>query len=152
MNTSRRPRDRSLPLLAAIAVIIAMLSIWLALALQPANAATSETVPARGWTHESFGRLVFDWAKPVGYVARIEKDRLIVEFERPASFGFDKALRNLTGYLSGAEAGADGRSAVFILARPARLKTFTDGAKVVIDLTAEAGPAPTPAPAPASYI
>jgi hypothetical protein len=149
LSTSRRPRDRSLPLLAAIAVIVAVLSIWLALALQPANAATAETVPARGWTHESFGRLVFDWAKPVGYAARIEKDRLIVEFERPASFGFDKALRNLTGYLSGAEAGADGRSAVFTLARPARLKTFTDGAKVVIDLTAEAEPAPAPTPAPA---
>ena len=86
MSTSRRPRDRSLPLLAAIAAIVAFLSIWLAMSLQPADAASAEKVPARGWTHETFGRLVFDWTTPVAYRARLEEGRLVLEFERPGPF------------------------------------------------------------------
>ena len=148
MSTPRRRRDPSLPLLAAIAAIVALVSIWFALTLEPANAAATEPVPARGWTHESFGRLVFDWQSPVGYTARVENGRIVLEFERPGSFTIDRALRNLTTYISKAEIADDGRRAVFTLARAVTLKSFTDGAKVVVDLTPLASGAPTPASAP----
>lgn len=161
MSTSRRPRDRSLPLLAAIAAIVAFLSIWLAMSLQPADAAAAEKVPARGWTHETFGRLVFDWTTPVAYRARLEEGRLILEFERPGRFSFDRALSHLTSYLTKGEIQEDGKRAVFTLARPVTMKTFTDGPKVVVDLapalpaavpaeTPPAASAAAPAPAPAA--
>lgn len=134
MRTPRRRQDPSVPLLAAIAAIVALVSIWLALALAPAKAASVEHVPVRGWTHESFGRLVFDWQSPVGYTARAEDGRLVVEFERAGSFAWNRALANLATYLSSVESSADGRRAIFQLARPVTLKSFTDGPKVVVDL------------------
>lgn len=146
MSTSRRPRDRSLPLLAAIAAIVAFLSIWLAMSLQPADAASAEKVPARGWTHQTFGRLVFDWTTPVAYRARLEEGRLVLEFERPGRFSFDRALSHLTSYLTKGEVLEDGRRAVFTLARPVTLKAFTDGPKVVIDLAPATATAPAAAP------
>lgn len=130
----QRRRDPTLPLLVLIAAAVAALSVWIALTVQPANAAPAESVPTRGWTHETFGRLVFDWAKPVDYVARLENDRLVVEFARPAAFAFGRALPHLTGYLKDATVSADGRRASFALAAPVALKSFRDGPKVVIDL------------------
>ena len=143
----RRRRDRSLPVLALIAVAVAALSIWLAVTLGDAAAAT-EAVRIRGWSHDGFGRLVFDWDRPVGYTARVEDGRLIVDFERPASFSFEQALPHLGSYVSAAAPGADGRSAVFTLARAARLKTFTDGPKVVVDLIADTAAAAPVAASP----
>lgn len=153
MISQRRPRDRSLPVLALIAVVVAALSIWFALSVRPADAAPGEAVPARGWTHETFGRLVFDWTRPVEFAARIENGRLVVEFARPAAFALGRALPHLTGYVRDAQIAPDGRTASFALVRPVRLKSFTDGPKVVVDMTPIAAEAPAPAataPAPAT--
>ena len=62
MISPRRRPDRSLPVLIAIAIAVAALSIWFAMSLRSADAAPGEAVAARGWTHETFGRLVFDWS------------------------------------------------------------------------------------------
>lgn len=130
----QRRRDPTLPLLVLIAAAIAALSIWVALTVQPAHAAPAESVATRGWTHETFGRLVFDWTRPVEYSARLENGRLVVEFDRPAAFAFGRALPHLTGYLKDATVSPDGRRASFALVGPVTLKSFTDGPKVVIDL------------------
>lgn len=114
-------------------------------------AGTDESVRARGWVHggEGFARLVFDWAMPVGYSAKIDGLQLIVEFDRPASFALDRAVRLLSPYVASvAEQGE--RRLVFNLTQPWRLKSFTDGPRVAIDLLGTPNaPAPTPAPASA---
>ncbi|MFZ5789703.1 MAG: hypothetical protein ACOY3L_03290 [Pseudomonadota bacterium] len=98
-------------------------------------AGTDESVRARGWVHrdEGFARLVFDWATPVGYSARIEGKKLIVEFDRPASYALDRALRLLSPYVAGIAEQSE-RRLVFDLTQPWRLKSFVDGTHVAIDL------------------
>jgi hypothetical protein len=108
------------------------------------------TVRARGWVHadEGFARLVFDWATPVGYNARIEGKKLIVEFDRPASYALDRALRLLSSYVTGVAERSE-RRLVFDLTQPWRLKSFVDGTHVAIDLIGAPKAPPPPSAQPA---
>ena len=108
----------------------------LGLAAAQSADADLETVRARGWVHEDegFARLVFDWTTPVGYSVRIEGDRLIVGFDRPAHFTLSRALGYLAPYIAGVDPASTDRQLVFDLTARWRLRHFTDGSKVAIDL------------------
>jgi len=95
-----------------------------------------EAVHARGWVHadEGFARLVFDWEKPVGYRAKVEGEQLIVEFDRPARFAMARALELLAPFVGAADPASTERRLVFDLSGPFRIRHFTDGPKVAIDL------------------
>ncbi len=126
---------------------------FLMLGLAAAQSAETETVRARGWVHgeEGFARLVFDWATPVGYRVSLQGDQLTVAFDRPAVFALDRALGLLKPYIAGLDAGSGERRLVFDLTQGWKLRHFTDGPKVAIDLIGvapEAKPTPAPAPAP----
>jgi hypothetical protein len=122
-------------------------------AMMAATALAEVTIRARGWVHEKegFGRLVFDWPTHVGYSAKIEGRKLVVEFDRPASFTTARALTLLAPYISGIGEQTD-RRLVLDLTGDWKLKSFTDGPKVALDLygtppaRAKAVPAP-PLPA-----
>ncbi|MGD9742345.1 MAG: hypothetical protein AB7V53_06855 [Dongiaceae bacterium] len=123
---------------------------FLMLGLAAAQSAETETVRARGWVHsdEGFARLVFDWATPVGYRVSLEGDKLTVAFDRPAVFTLDRALGLLKPYIAGLDAESGERRLVFDLTQRWKLRHFTDGPKVAIDLIGAAPEAkPTP-PAP----
>ncbi len=126
-----------------------------ALAMAATGARADETIRTRGWVHEKegFGRLVFDWASAVGYSAKIDGQTLTVEFDRPASFATDRALKLLAPYIAGIAEQTD-RRLVLTLTGPWKLKSFYDGTKVALDLygtppaLAKAAPAGVAAPAP----
>jgi len=111
-------------LVAAGAVFL--LSVW------PVHA--QEVVQTRGWAKSSYGRIVFDWPRPVSHKAAIKGSQLVVQFERPMRTSLDSAVRALGDYLTGAQVSQDGRTATFSLAGTYRMDSFTSGASVIVDL------------------
>lgn len=110
-----------------------------------------EAIRTRGWSHEDFGRLVFDWTRPVGYQAELENGTLVIRFDTAMASDFSKALQRLNGYLTSANLSEDGRSVRFRLKQPVTLKSFKNGNSIVIDLkpskadaTKKAETAPSP--------
>lgn len=116
-------------MIAARLVVIALI-----LVLGGAGAAASEEIRARGGRHDGYSRLVFDWPKPVRYRAQVVDGALIVEFARGAEFDLAPLRPALDPYLGKAAPGPDGRRLSFPLKRPAKLKHWTSGPKVVLDL------------------
>ncbi len=112
----------------------ALLTLFCVLAATqpPANAA--EQVRTRGWSHATYGRIIFDWPKRVTYDARIDGATLTVRFSRPMEAEVDRVLKYLGGFVTGARLSEDGKTAVFDLAGLFDLDTFTSGNSVVIDL------------------
>ncbi|HWA45683.1 MAG TPA: hypothetical protein VHA10_20865 [Hypericibacter adhaerens] len=141
-----------------IAVVLTALMLAALVAMSGARA--EETIRTRGWVHEKegFGRLVFDWTTAVGYSAKVEGQKLVIEFDRPAGFATDRALSLLSPYIVGIAEQTD-RRLVLNLTGPWTLKSFKDGTKVAFDLfgtppaLAKATPAAAPAPAapPAAF-
>lgn len=98
----------------------------------PAQAA--EEVRARGWSNETYGRIIFDWPKRVKYNARIDGATLNVTFDRAMETDLGRVLKYLGGYVSGVQLSEDGKTATFELAGLFDLDTFTSGNSVVVDL------------------
>ena len=127
-----------------------LLRAVLVLALLPAvpGWALADAVPIRAGVHPDRGRIVFAWSQPVPYRAEIQGDRLVVTFEREIEADYAQTLRILGSYLKDAIPGTDGRSVSFALTSAFELKTFRNGAAVVVDLLVRpplAGDAPAPA-------
>lgn len=93
-----------------------------------------ETIRTRGWTHEEFGRLVFDWTKPVDYQAMLEDGTLVMRFDQAMESDFSRALGRLEGYLASAELSENGQVVRFRLKQPVALNSFRNGNAVVVDL------------------
>lgn len=115
----------------ALAIRIAML-VLVALPALPAQAA--EDVRARGWSNETYGRIIFDWPKRVKYDARVDGAILTVTFARAMETDLGRVLKYLGGYVSGAQLSEDGKTATFELSGLFDLDTFTSGNSVVVDL------------------
>lgn len=110
----------------------------------PARA--QENVQARGWSKATYGRIIFDWPKPVQHTARVEGGALIVEFTRPMRGDLDRVVKYLGDYVTSAEITDRGKVARFGLAGNFEVDSFVTGASVVVDLrrvTAAAGPVRT---------
>lgn len=98
------------------------------------SAQAQEVVQARGWAKPSYGRIVFDWPRPVQYKARIKGKQLVVEFDRPMRTSLDGVTRALGDYLTGGKVSTDGRTATFGLAGSYKMDSFVSGASVIVDL------------------
>lgn len=112
--------------------------LLLAFAATATTVAAQETVRLRGGMHPTFGRLVFEWPAPVGHAARVEGNRLVVNFERPMTGDLSKIGASLGEYVKRGSLSADGRTATFELARPVKLKSQANGKMIVVDLSADA--------------
>ena len=109
---------------------------------------SQDSVEARGWVRNSFGRIMLDWPAPVGYRAGIEGRRLVVRFDRAFTTDFGELLSTLSSYLGGATISENGRVADFALKSRFLLKTYAKGKSIVLDLRRTTG-APQQAAAPA---
>lgn len=112
----------------------------------------------RGAAHEDYGRMVFDWDRPVGFTAQVSGTSLVVRFSEASAANAGTLLKPLGKWVKGARRGSDGRSYVFTLAAPHAIRSFTAGTSVVVDVldaqnavppSALPNPAPKPAPNPA---
>ncbi|HZB92014.1 MAG TPA: hypothetical protein VE397_11265 [Stellaceae bacterium] len=117
-----------------------------AAALLPAHAAETVTVRAAEHDQAGFGRIAFDWPAPVKFSASIEGETLTVAFARPFTADLGAVASHLDGYIAAIRIGADGKSIIARLKRPARLHSFTDGKTVAIDIMTTPGKAANAAP------
>jgi len=120
------------------------------LAAVSCQAAAQDPVQVRKGDHATFSRIVFDFETAPAYQARLEDGRVLIAFEREASFDFGALPGDPLERLSdpAVVAAEDGRSVVALEAGTAgRLRHFLSGSSVVIDLMDpkdEAGAAPAP--------
>ena len=96
--------------------------------------AAQEKVAVQGWARESFGRIVFDWSRPVKYRAVINGSDLIVSFERQFSSDLKQLLITLKDYLVKGAVSGQGRVAKFGLKGKFQLRTYPRGNSIIIDL------------------
>ncbi|WP_162917122.1 hypothetical protein [Dongia deserti] len=120
---SRTPRHR---LLAGVGAAIALAGL-------PLFAFAEAEISARGWTHDRFGRLVFDRAARLATSAEIKDQKLIITFSEPVSVDLSGALRFLNTYVEGPKT-AQGRRIELDLAQPVTLYQWIEEGKFVLDL------------------
>lgn len=112
------------------------------------------TLPVRVGDHEKYLRLVFDWAKPVGYSVE-EADAVVkLRFARDARIDVAALRRQLPGDFASLDAKSEGGALIVTLPRPRdrQVRHFKSGSKVVLDLmrrteSAAAKPAKSAEPA-----
>ena len=92
-------------------------------------------VGVRVGEHEAFGRVVFDWAREVGYRIERDGDTAVLRFELPARLDLADARSNLPPEIVSIEEIVGGPPAVAIgLAAGAHLRDYRVGLKVVVDV------------------
>ncbi len=123
-------------LIRAALCFFALFLAWTSGVAQPA---AEERVTVRVGKHDGYARLVFDWATPTSYRARVEDGRLLLEFDRPAVFDLSR-LGDLSGYLEPPQSELSGERLSIALRQDWSLKHFPLEARVVIDLLGEGLP------------
>jgi hypothetical protein len=123
MCMSRTIRQR---LLAGVGAAIALAGL-------PLCALADTEINARGWSHDRYGRLVFDRAARLTTGAEIKGRKLIITFSEPVSVKLTGALENLKSYVAG-PLSAQGRRIELDLTRPATLDRWEEEGKLVLDL------------------
>ncbi|MGE5504967.1 MAG: tetratricopeptide repeat protein, partial [Actinomycetota bacterium] len=100
----------------------------------------------RGGEHTGFNRLVFDWPKPVGYTVDLSGGQAVLSFDRPANLNVVSLKAALPPDVSFVETRPAGKGTAVVLALPPemRLRHFTSGTKVAVDLVRPAGAPPPP--------
>jgi hypothetical protein len=130
-------------------VILCRLVALGAIILGGFQAAAETSLKARGWTHETFGRLVIDGGEKLVRSVLLSGDQVLIEFSEPVAVDFGASLSNLSTYLDAAPNAAPTRISLTLKRRVA-LKTFGNDGNQVIDLRPmEDAQEPQPAPAEA---
>ena len=76
--------------------VLAGIGMAIMLAGLPSPARADADIHARGWTHQSYGRLVLDDAARVTSSVEIRGHTLVIAFSEPVSIDFGSALYKLT--------------------------------------------------------
>ncbi len=117
------------------------------LAVLPQGAALAQGnhgASPRAAAHDGFGRMVFDWSRPVEYSADVLNDtKLVVRFSRPIRGDIRNLVRPLSHYLTAAAISDDHRTATFRLRHPVTVKSYTNAhGAVVVDVADVTSAAP----------
>lgn len=107
-----------------------------ATALPPAGAVDAPLVPVRTGEHPGYQRMVFDFPKKVGYRVDRRGDDAVVTFESPARIDTAALNANLPAPLRGVSARPGSKSLTVTVPVPkgGRVRQFTIGPKVVLDV------------------
>jgi len=114
----------------------------------PAEAAAASPLPkvrVRVGEHPDFSRLVFDWTKPVKAVVEQSGPTATIRFDEGAEFDLRRFQADPPAGITGLTAStANGKSAVVAtLQKGAKVKSFYDGRKFVLDVSRGTGPSKT---------
>lgn len=100
-----------------------------------AGAATAqERVRIRAGAHDGFGRIAFDWPKPVTFQAAADGLTLTVRFARPFKLDPNLVRARLPRYVGAITTSDTKRSISFELLQPVTVKPYAYGKTVVVDL------------------
>ncbi|MDO8607190.1 MAG: tetratricopeptide repeat protein [Phaeospirillum sp.] len=100
----------------------------------------------RGGEHTGFNRLVFDWPKPVGYTVDEAGGRVSINFDRIANINATSLKASLPSDVGFLEARNSGKGTSVVLSLPPgmRVRHFTSGPRIALDLVRPAGAPPPP--------
>jgi len=93
-----------------------------------------DNILARGWTHETYGRLVLDTGSAELSNVKTSGDVMVITFKRPVAVDMEAAISNLQPYIGGATPSADKRQLVLRLKQAVSFRQFDDNGNLVIDL------------------
>lgn len=112
----------------------------------PPKPAPPSNVNVRGGEHTGFNRIVFDWPAPVNYAVNEIDGRAVISFEKPARVNTTSLEASLPSDVRLVEVRPHGAGTAVVLALPRdmRVRHFTSGPKVAVDLVRPAGAAPPP--------
>lgn len=100
--------------------------------------------------HPGYGRLVFDWPKPVSYEVSAEAGRAVIRFGRSARIDIAALKKRLPPQVSDVEVefSLNGLALTLAIHPEARVKHFTSGPKVALDILHDGKAPKTQASAP----
>ncbi|MBI2239707.1 MAG: hypothetical protein HYU59_02760 [Magnetospirillum gryphiswaldense] len=103
-------------------------------------------IMVRGGEHTGFNRLVFDWPKTVGYSVTTTGSDAVIAFDRPARINTTALAASLPADVRVADIRPQGSGTAVVLNMPdgMRVRHFTSGPKVAVDLVRAAGSEPPP--------
>ena len=101
-----------------------------------------DAILARGWTHESYGRLVLDTGSAELADIKTLGDIMVITFKRPVTIDMGAAITNLRPYLSAATPSADHRQLTLRLKQAVNFRQFDDNGNLVVDLGVPAPASP----------
>ncbi|MET1027033.1 MAG: hypothetical protein ABWY00_07685, partial [Dongiaceae bacterium] len=117
------------------------LAAWIGTCLALASAAmplravlADDTILARGWTHESYGRLVLDTGTSEVADVQVTGQIMVITFKRPVKINMVAAITNLQPYLTSAVPSPDGRQLTLRLRQVLSSRRFDNNGNFVIDL------------------
>ena len=107
------------------------------------------SITVRVGRHPGYGRLVFDWPEPVPYQVSSEAGRVQLRFGRAASFDLGKLRRRLPPQVQDLEVAfaPDGMTITLSVPSSAKVRHFTSGPKVAVDILHDGKTAAKPAKA-----
>ncbi len=108
-----------------------------------AATAPAAATDVRAWDHGDYGRLVFDWGRPVGYRLDLASDRIVIGFDRPIDAPLGNVTARLGAYVRQVDLADDGKELALALRRPVTVKDFVLGSRIVLDLSSAHAPAST---------
>ncbi len=105
-------------------------------AAQAAAADPRPAITVRVGRHPGYGRLVFDWPRKVPYQVSSEAGRIQLRFGRAASFDLGKLRRQLPPQVEDLEVAfaPDGMTVTLTVPPSAKVRHFTSGPKVAVDV------------------
>lgn len=112
-------------------VLLLTASCWL---LTVPVAQADDTILARGWTHQNYGRLVLDTGSAELAGIKTVGDIMVITFKRPVTVDMDAAISYLQPYLSSATPSADHRQLTLHLKQAVNFRHFDDNGNMVVDL------------------
>jgi tetratricopeptide (TPR) repeat protein len=109
------------------------------------------TLPVRVGSHDTYLRLVFDWAQPVDYEVEETGAAVRLRFNRAARIDVAALRRRLPPEMAKLDAKSDGGALVLTLPRQSgrQVRHFRIDTKVVLDLVRDGAKAAAPPPSPA---
>ena len=113
-----------------VPALVALILVGLCAA--PSHAA--KNVSVRGWAHSEFGRLVFEWDKPVKHSARIAGRTLTVQFGSPVTESLTEVSKGLSAYVRSVRLSKNRRTLTATLRGPFKLRKFAKRNIVIVDL------------------
>lgn len=98
-----------------------------------------ERIPVRSGDHPTYSRVVFDWARNVGYAASLNQDRVTISFTANAVPDFSSVMLNGPAFFNNPSYQLEGDNLIVTLETQNidRIRHFRSGTKVVVDLLAD---------------
>ena len=117
-------------LFAAVLVLIGLAASGMA------QAADAPKIDVRYGEHEKFSRIVFDWPEPVPYQASLDKGQLTLDFKAGGVLDLTRFKADPPTAIRVADVlqTSNDVTIAFDITKPAKLRHFRDGPRVVVDV------------------